>query len=76
MTKAQMLSQRSLRRDQTLEFHLSPLPDPPDEMLRLPGVRAWVDSLKLMRQRDIQAMQRLVANLGGSGPVAEPDSGT
>lgn len=71
MSKATDLSRRSLRRDQLLEIHLSPMPDPPPEMMRLPGVRQWIEQLHLMRQRDIQALQRLVANLGGAGPVAD-----
>jgi len=71
MTKAQALSQRSLRKDQVLEVHFTPFPEPPPEMMKLPGVRAWVSQLRLMRERDTQTLQRLVQNLGGSGPVAD-----
>jgi hypothetical protein len=63
MNRATVLSQRSLRRDQVLEIHFSPMPDPPHEMMKLPGVRAWVEQLKLMRDRDIQSFHRLVNNL-------------
>jgi hypothetical protein len=71
MSKAIELSRRSLRRDQVLEIHFSPLPEPPQQMLKLPGVREWIDQMKLMRQRDVQALERMVANLGGAGPVGE-----
>jgi len=71
MSKAIELSRRSLRRDQVLEIHFSPLPEPPQQMLKLPGVREWIDQMKLMRQRDVQALERMVTNLGGPGPVAE-----
>ena len=71
MSKAIDLSRRSLRKDQLLEIHFSPLPEPPPEMMKLPGVRVWFQQLKLMRERDTQALQRFVANLGGAGPVAD-----
>lgn len=61
--KALALSRRALRLDQVLEIHFSPLPEPPAEMMKLPGVRAWIDQLKLMRERDTQTFQRMVNNL-------------
>lgn len=57
------LSRLSLRRDQVLEVHFDKLPDPPPEMMKLPGVASWFNSMKLVRERDIQAFHRLVNNL-------------
>lgn len=71
MSKALDLQRKSLRRDQVLEIHFAPIPEPPAELLRMPGMRAWFDQLRLMRERDTQAFQRFVANLGGAGPVAD-----
>lgn len=71
MSKATDLSRRSLRRDQILEIHFSPLPEPPPETMKLPGFRAWFEQLKVMRERDTQAIQHFVNNLGGSGPVGD-----
>jgi hypothetical protein len=73
MNKATVLSQRSLRRDQVLEIHFSPLPEPPPEMMKLPGVRAWFEQMKLMRDRDIQSFHRLVNNLQISSNNAGPE---
>lgn len=67
MSTATDLSRRSLRRDQILELHFSPIPEPPPEMMKLPGVRAWFEQLKLMRERDTQCFQRMVNNLQISG---------
>ena len=61
--KQRALSRISLRKDQVLEIHFTPLPEPPAEMMKLPGVRTWIEQLKLMRERDTQALQRLVNNL-------------
>lgn len=57
------LSRISLRNDQVIELNLDNLPDPPPEMLKLPGVAAWWANMKLIRERDKQAFYRLVNNL-------------
>lgn len=57
------LSRLSLRRDQVLEIHFDKLPDPPPEMLKLPGVSAWWQSMKLHDERRVQAFHRMVNNL-------------
>lgn len=57
------LSRISLRRDQVLEIHFDKIPEPPAEMLKLPGVAAWWASMKLHDERRIQAFHRLVNNL-------------
>lgn len=67
MSVATDLSRKSLRKDQVLEIHFSPIPEPPPEMMKLPGVRAWFEQLKLMRERDTQSFQRMVNNLQISG---------
>ena len=64
MGDARQLSRKSLRGDQLLEFHLEPMPEPPPAMLKLPGVREWYASLRLMRERDNAMFYRLVNNLG------------
>lgn len=76
MSKAIELSRRSLRRDQILELHLSQLPEPSPQLLKMPGFADWFQQLKLMRERDMQALERLVANIGGAGPVADAVSTT
>ena len=43
-----------------VEVELSPFPEPPPELLRLPGMKTWFESLKLMRQRDKETLQRLL----------------
>lgn len=63
MSKAQTLSRTSLRRDQILEVHFAPLPEPPPEMLKLPGVSQWWERMKLSRERDVQALHSLINNL-------------
>ena len=68
MGDSRQLSRLSLRTDQVLEFHWGPLPELPAEAAKLPGLRAWYDQLRLMRERDIQSFHRLVANISGSGP--------
>lgn len=68
MGDARQLSRLSLRTDQVLEFHWSPLPELPAEASKLPGMRAWYEQLRLMRERDIQSFHRLVANISGAGP--------
>jgi hypothetical protein len=62
------LSRISLRTDQVLEVHFDKLPEPPPEMLKLPGVASWFRDLKLMRERDVQAFQRLVVRFQSTPP--------
>lgn len=69
MGDARQLSRLSLRTDQILELHFTPLPEPPPEMMKLPGVRSWFEQLKIMRERDVQALNRLVARF--QSPVTE-----
>lgn len=57
------LSRISLRQDQILELHWSPLPEPPPNMMKLPGVAEWWAQMKLARERDVQSFHRLVVNL-------------
>ena len=63
MGDARQLSRLSLRQDQILELHFDKLPEPPVEMMKLPGVRRWFNDMKLVRERDIQSFQRMVNNL-------------
>jgi len=63
MSKTTDLSRRSLRRDQILEFRLAPLPEPPPEMMKLPGVARWWEQMVLMRRRDTEALYALINNL-------------
>lgn len=63
MGDATQLSRKALRRDQLLELHFADWPEPPEQMLKLPGVKDWWDKMKLARERDIQAFHRLVNNL-------------
>lgn len=57
------LSRKSLRRDQVLEIHFAPLPEPPPNMMKLPGVADWWAQMKLTRERDVQVFHRMVNNL-------------
>lgn len=70
MGDATALSRKSLRPDQILELHLTPFPDPPPEMMKLPGVAAWWQQMRLTRERDMQALHRLVNNLSQNQPTA------
>lgn len=72
MGDARALSRQSLRSDQILEFNFDKMPEPPPQMMKLPGVAEWFNSLRLMRERDSQAFYRLVNNL----KKAEIDGGT
>lgn len=58
------LRRLSLRKDQILEVQFGPWPDPPEQMLRLPGVQTWWNEMKLARERDINTMHKLINNLG------------
>lgn len=66
MSKQQDLRRISLRTDQVLEVHFDKLPDPPPEMMKLPGMAVWWTQMKLARERDMQAFQRMVNNFNSS----------
>lgn len=42
------------------DVNLVPLPEPPERLMRLPGMAEWVAELKLMRERDRETLQRLI----------------
>lgn len=75
MSKEQTLSRMSLRQDQVLEFKMDRLPKPPDNMMKLPGVSPWWQQMELSRERDTQAIYRLVNNLSGSQAASATSSG-
>jgi len=64
MGDPRQLSRIALRKDQILEVQFTNWPEPPPEMLRLPGVQTWWNEMKLCRERDINTMQKLINNLG------------
>jgi hypothetical protein len=66
MSKANELSRRALRHDQPLALEFAPWPDPPPNMMKLPGVSEWWAQMRLARERDVQAIQRLILNLQNS----------
>ena len=63
MGNATELSRKSLRRDQLLELHFSVWPEPPPEMLKLPGVAKWWNEMKLVTR------QVPLAAIAPAGPV-------
>jgi len=64
MGSERQLGRIALRGDQVLEFKWPPFPVPPEEMLKLPGVRAWVQEMQLTNKRQAEMLARLVNNLG------------
>lgn len=44
------------------EIHLAQLPELPRELRHVPGFAAWWRELKLMRERDQEAFNRLLLN--------------
>ena len=72
MGDARQLSRIALRQDSVLTFRLEPLPEPPEEMLKLPGVKMWYERLKLMRERDIRAITDVVMLIGASQNTSGP----
>lgn len=60
------LSRISLRKDQVVELHLDKFPEPPAAMMKLPGVAQWWSEMRLMRERDIQALYRFVNNINAT----------
>ena len=63
MADARQLSRKSRRRDAVLELHLPPFPDPPATLTKIPGVSDWWREMQLWRQREIEALNRLVNNM-------------
>lgn len=57
------LSRRALRRDQVLEVHWPPLPAPPPQLLKMPGMSEWWELLKVWQRSQEQALNRFVNNL-------------
>lgn len=53
------LAQQKIR---VTEVHLSGLPDIPPSLLKFPGVKEWWNQMKLMRERDQEAFNRLILN--------------
>ena len=68
------LSRLSLRKDQILELNLAKLPDPPDGMMKLPGVARWWSDMILARERDTQAFYRMVHTIAGQISEAQEPS--
>ena len=64
MPTSLQVSRIALRKDQVLEIQWTPWPEPPPEMIKLPGVREWWQAMRTARDRDIASLQRLVNNLG------------
>jgi len=63
MADSTQLSRKSRRRDVVLELHLPPLPDPPQTLTKIPGVAEWWKEMQIWRQREIEALNRLVNNM-------------
>jgi hypothetical protein len=72
MGDARTLSRLSLRQDQIIELNLDRLPEPPASMMKLPGVASWFNQMKLARERDTQALYRMVNNMKGSSGMTVP----
>jgi hypothetical protein len=64
MPTATDLSRLSKRRDQILEAQFDRFPDAPPQLMRLPGFHEFYESMRLMRERDIQTFKAIVNNLG------------
>jgi len=72
-TKDLKLSRLKLRRDQLIELHLAPMPEPPESFLKLPGAGQWWNALRLKGERDQQALHRMVQQMGTAvADAAEP----
>lgn len=65
-TKDLKLSRLKLRSDQLVEIHLAELPVPPERMAKLPGVQEWFMQMKLLRERDQQALHRMLNQINGA----------
>lgn len=70
MGDTRQLSRLSLRQDQIIELNLDRIPEPPPEMIKLPGIASWFNQMKLARERDIQAFYRMVNNLAAQAAAA------
>ena len=71
--KALKLSRIKLRSDQLVEIHLDKIPEPPEQMMKLPGVSSWFRNMQLKEERDQQAFHRMLTQLSGAiASAAEP----
>ena len=61
MGDARQLSRLAVRADLIREIQLNRLPEPPPEMLKLPGVKLWYEAMVHLRTQDIEAFSRLRA---------------
>lgn len=61
--KEKELARISLRGDQVLELNLDKLPDPPPQMMKLPGVAEWWIGVKQTETRNINALYRWASNI-------------
>lgn len=61
--KEKQLARISLRDDQPLEIHFRPFPEPAPELLKLPGMAKLLADMKLMRESDVESLQRMVLRL-------------
>lgn len=59
----QRLSQQPVS---VVDARFAPMPDPPERLIRLPGMAEWFEQLKLMRERDIETIKRLILTKTGS----------
>jgi len=57
------LSRRAIRNDLVVEVLLDRWPEPPPEMLRLPGVAQYANAIRLARERDNQGLRRIISQL-------------
>lgn len=71
MGNARELSRRSLRAGQVTEVLLDRLPVPPPEMLKLPGMAKWMEDMRLLRERDIQAFHRFMTDIADRTKLKE-----
>ena len=70
------LSRIAKRRDQVLEVQFGPIPEPPPEMEKLPGITTWFQQLKLSRERDVSSIERMLNNLNQQVAAASAASST
>jgi len=76
MASDRQLSRIARRPDQILEVQWGPIPEPPPEMERLPGIRSWFQQLKLSRERDISSIERMLNNLNQQAATASGSAST
>src|SRR4030095_14757788 len=72
--KARKLSRLKLRRDQLVEINLDKIPEPPEQMRKLPGVETWFQQLRLKEERDQQAFHRMPTQISNAISDAAPST--